>query len=57
MTIEQARQLAQTLRAAADAAEKAGMTEVPLPSALATLREMDDAARAELAAAISAQQR
>lgn len=51
MNIEQARELAATLNDAADAAEAAGTDEVDLVS---NLQAVDDAARAELEAAIAA---
>jgi hypothetical protein len=53
MTPTQARQVASALLAAADVAEASGQTEVSL---LAQLHAMDDAARAELDAAIKAAQ-
>ncbi len=54
MNIAQARQLAQQLSQAADRAQAQGKAEVDLPNALDALRQLDDAARAELAAAIAA---
>ena len=51
MTPQQARDLATTLIAAADKAERAGLDDVNL---LDDMRALDDAARAELDAAIKA---
>lgn len=53
MKIEQARQLAQYLTAAADAAETAGETEISMINAL---QAADDVSRADLQAAIDAAQ-